>query len=45
MTLPSHPLPLPIHKYVWDTINNEIAKNLADSIRSGSKADVQLKKA
>ena len=45
MTLPSHPLPLPIHKHVWDTINNEIAKNLADSIRSGSKADVQLKKA
>ena len=36
ITLPSHPLPLSINKYVWDTINNEIAKNLADSIRSGS---------
>tara|TARA_R110002020_G_scaffold4008_3_gene17530 strand:+ start:2530 stop:3105 length:576 start_codon:yes stop_codon:yes gene_type:complete len=52
ITLPSHPLPLSIHKYVWDTINNEIAKNLAEAIRSGSrtrgsvakhgKLDVQL---
>ncbi len=37
ITLPSHPLPLSIHKYVWDTINNEIAKNLAMAIRTGSK--------
>ena len=37
ITLPSHPLPLSIHKYVWDTINNEIAKNLVLAIRTGSK--------
>jgi hypothetical protein len=37
ITLPSHPVPLSIHKYVWDTINNEIAKNLASAIRTGSK--------
>ena len=51
ITLPSHPLPLSIHKYVWDTINNEIAKNLAKAIQSGQtigtvaksgKVDVKL---
>ena len=37
VTLPSHPMPLTIHKYVWDTINNEIAKNLAKAIKSAPR--------